>query len=94
MAPESAQATNWSFLPPSICIWFSKNRWYMSRVTVDRSSVALAEPWKAVSTLKGWLARPVLWAWVTAGVMPPAVTPPQTGGRVDRVVPSRSTWGM
>src|SRR5450830_9961 len=91
--PASDQAANMSLAPPLICIWFSKKRWYRSRVTVAVVSTAFEAAWKAVSIENGALARPAFCACVTTGVTPPAVTPPQVWGRVASTLPLRSFCG-
>ncbi|CAN6484154.1 unnamed protein product [Victoria cruziana] len=83
--PASVQAAKPSFLPPLICIWFSKKRWCRSRVTVFRLRVTPDWAVKAVAMSKGWLGRSALCACVTTGVTPAAVTPCQVWGRL-RVV--------
>ena len=61
-------------------------------VAVDRVAPALAM--NAVSTWNGRLASPALWACVTTGLIPAAVTPPQVCGKLARMLtPSRSFWG-
>ncbi len=86
-----------SFLPPLMAIWFSKKRWYRSRVTVVVSSLAPAPAAavNAVSIENGAFFRPALWAAVMTTLLPGAVTPFHVCGSVaSTVVPSRSFCAM
>ncbi len=57
------------------------------------TSVTLDCAVKACSIENGALGKPELWASVTTGLMPEAVTPPHVGGRTGSTDPSRSTCG-